>query len=141
MRAKAIIVPHSGDGGCAPRPMKPSELVARTAYPISVPRYLPHDPYAGDWGDPGNGLQIANKTGGWSGEGASMRADTALVEWTGTRYVVAIVTKGDPDTRFWPENRSDRLIGRISKLIFDHFGGAAVPPLASVPEEPPPTAG
>jgi hypothetical protein len=29
-----------------------------------------------------------------------MRADMALVEWPGTRYVIAVVTEGDPDTRF-----------------------------------------
>jgi hypothetical protein len=42
------------------------------------------------------------------------------------RYVVGIVTEGDPDTRFWAENAGDRVIGRVSRLIFDHFGGGAL---------------
>jgi hypothetical protein len=42
------------------------------------------------------------------------------------RYVVGIVTEGDPDTRFWAENSGDRVIGRMSRLIFDHFGGGAL---------------
>ena len=46
-----------------------------------------------------------------------MRADMALVEWPGTRYVIGIVTEGDTDTRFWAENTGDRLIGRVSRLI------------------------
>jgi hypothetical protein len=84
-----------------------------------VPRYLPFNPYAKELGEPDNGLRIANKTGGWTG----MRADMALVEWPGTRYVVGIVTEGDPDTRFWAENNGDRLIGRISRTLFEHWGG------------------
>jgi beta-lactamase class A len=99
------------------------DILQHQHYLNLVPRYLPHDPYAEDWGEPTNGLTIANKTGGWTG----MRADMALVEWPGTQYVVVIVVEGDSDTRFWAENRGDRLIGRISKLIFDYFGGAAVP--------------
>lgn len=88
-----------------------------------IPRYLPYNPYARELGQPDNGLRIANKTGGWTG----MRADMALVEWPGTRYVLAVVTEGDPDTRFWAENTGDRLIGRVSRLVFDHFGGDALP--------------
>jgi hypothetical protein len=84
-----------------------------------VPRYLPFNPYAKELGEPDNGLRIANKTGGWTG----MRADMALVEWPGTRYAIGIVTEGDPDTRFWAENNGDRLIGRISRAIFEHWGG------------------
>lgn len=100
------------------------EIMRRQHYTDLVPRYLPYSPYAEELGEPDNGLRIANKTGGWSG----MRADMALVEWPGTRYVVGIVTEGDPDKRFWAENAGGRLIGRISRRIFDHFGGAALAP-------------
>ena len=87
--------------------------------------------FADEMGQPDNGLRIANKTGGWTG----MRADMALVEWPGTRYVIGIVTEGDPDTRFWAENAGDRLIGRVSRLIFDHFGGRELPPAPASPTE------
>ena len=95
------------------------EIMARQHYLDLVPRYLPYSPYREELGEPDNGLRIANKTGGWRG----MRADMALVEWPGTRYAIAAVTEGDPDTRFWSENAGDRVIGRISRLVFDHFGG------------------
>lgn len=98
------------------------EILRRQHSQGLVPRYLPHYPHPEELGHPDNGLRIANKTGGWMG----MRADMALVEWPGARYVVGIVTEGDPDTRFWPENEGDRLIGRVSRLIFEHFGGAAL---------------
>lgn len=98
------------------------EILGRQHFTGLVPRYLPHYPHPEELDHPDNGLRIANKTGGWTG----MRADMALVEWPGTRYVIGIVTEGDPDTRFWPENAGDRLIGRVSRLIFDYFGGAAL---------------
>ncbi|MGI9255076.1 MAG: serine hydrolase [Thermomicrobiales bacterium] len=87
-----------------------------------APRYLPFYPYAKELGLPVNNLRIANKTGGWHG----MRADMALVEWPGVRYVIGIVTEGDTDTRFWSENQGDQMIGRVSRLIFDHWGGSAL---------------
>lgn len=91
-------------------------------YRDQVPRYLPFTPYAEELGESDNGLRIANKTGGWKG----MRADMALVEWPGTRYTIGIVTEGDPDQRFWPENAGEMMIGRISRLIFDLWGGGAL---------------
>lgn len=87
-----------------------------------IPRYLPFTPHAAEIGEPDNGLRIANKTGGWRG----LRADMALVEWPQQRYVAAIVTEKDPDTRFWAENAADRLIGRVSRIIFEHWGGRAL---------------
>ena len=91
-------------------------------YRDSVPRYLPFTPFAVELDVPDNGLTIANKTGSWKG----FRADVALIEWPGTRYVIGIATDGDPDIRFWAENAGNRLIGRVSRLIFDHWGGGAL---------------
>lgn len=98
------------------------QMMSMQHYRDLVPRYLPFTPYAEELDQPDNGLRIANKTGGWHG----MRADMALVEWPGTRYVIGIVSEGDTDTRFWSENQGDRMIGRVSRLIFDHWGGAAL---------------
>jgi beta-lactamase class A len=96
------------------------EILGRQHYVDLVPRYLPFYPNPEELGHPDNGLRIANKTGGWTG----MRADMALVEWPGTRYAIGIVSEGDPDTRFWAENAGAQLIGRVSRLVFDYFGGA-----------------
>ncbi|HEX5499763.1 MAG TPA: serine hydrolase [Thermomicrobiales bacterium] len=98
-----------------------------------IPRYLPYYPHPGELGHPDNGLRIANKTGGWTG----MRADMALVEWPGVRYVAAIVIEGDPDRRFWAENAGDQVIGRVSRLIFDHFGGAVLDDVDATPAAAP----
>jgi beta-lactamase class A len=98
------------------------EIMWMQHYLDLAPRYLPYTPYAEELGDEDNGLRIANKTGGWKG----MRADMALIEWPGTRYVIGIVTEGDPDERFWAENNASKLIGRISKLIFDYWGGSVL---------------
>lgn len=98
------------------------EIMRMQHYRDLSPRYLPFTPYAEELGDADNGLRIANKTGGWKG----MRADMALIEWPGTRYTIGIVSEGDPDERFWAENNADKMIGRVSKLIFDHWGGEAV---------------
>ncbi len=98
------------------------EIMGRQHHISLTPRYLPYYPHPDELGHPDNGLRIANKTGGWTG----MRADMAFIEWPGVRYVVGIVTEGDPDRRFWAENAGDQIIGRVSRLIFDHFGGAAL---------------
>ena len=99
------------------------EILGRQHYLNLVPRYLPYYPHPEELGHPDNGLRIYNKTGGWLG----MRADVALVEWPGVRYVAGIVVEDCPDTRFWAENEADRLIGRISRLIFDAWWPKDVP--------------
>jgi beta-lactamase class A len=84
-----------------------------------IPRYLPFEPYRAESGKPDNGLRIANKTGSIS----RFRADMGLVEWPGTRYAIGIVLDNIADRRFWAENSGDQLIGRLSRIVFDHFGG------------------
>jgi beta-lactamase class A len=101
-------------------------IMAMQHYRDSIPRYLPFTPFAAELEVPDNGLRIANKTGSWKG----FRADMALIEWPGTRYVIGITTDGDPDVRFWAENAGNRLIGRVARLIFDHWGGGALAPVS-----------
>lgn len=99
------------------------EIMRKQHFTNLVPRYLPYSPYAKELDQPDNGLRIATKTGGWT----DMRADMSLVEWPAehglARYVIGISIEHSPDTRFWSENTGDQLIGRVSRLIFDHFGG------------------
>jgi beta-lactamase class A len=84
-----------------------------------IPRYLPFHPYVREGDEEDNGLRIANKTGSIS----AFRADMGLVEWPGTRYAIAIALDGVPDKRFWAENSGDQLAGRLSRIVFEHFGG------------------
>lgn len=87
-----------------------------------IPRYLPFFPYVEPEDPKFNGLKIANKTGSL----ARFRADMGLVEWPGTRYAIGIVADNIPDRRFWPENSGDQLIGRLSRIVFEHFGGKEI---------------
>lgn len=99
------------------------EIMRKQHFRTLVPRYLPFTAYAPELNRPDNGLRIANKTGSWLG----MRADMSLIEFPTAagqvRYVIGISIEGEPDTRFWAENPGDQMVGRISRLIFDHFGG------------------
>jgi len=96
----------------------------------TVARYFPYTPFAAEMGRPDNGLRVYNKTGSWSG----MRGDVALIEWPGTRYTIGLISEGATDARFWAENHGNVVLSKISKLIFDHFGGdqlAPIPPVGS----------
>jgi hypothetical protein len=99
-------------------------------YLDTVARYFPYTPFADELGKPDNGLRVYNKTGSWSG----MRGDCALIEWPGTRYTIGLISEGATDARFWAENHGNVVLSKVSKLIFDHFGGdqlAPVPPVGS----------
>lgn len=105
-------------------------ILAKQHYLDTVARYFPYTPFAAEAGKPDNGLRVFNKTGSWSG----MRADAAIIEWPGTQYTIGLISEGDTDPRYWAENAGNRLLGRLSKLVFDYFGGdklAPIPPLTS----------
>jgi hypothetical protein len=45
-----------------------------------------------------------------------------------------LISEGDTDPRYWAENTGNRLLGKLSKHVFDHFGGdqlATIPLLGS----------
>jgi beta-lactamase class A len=105
-------------------------ILAKQHYLDTGPRYFPYTPFAAESGKPDNGLRVYNKTGSLSG----MRADALLVEWPGTRYTIGLISEGDTDPRYWAENTGNRLLGKLSKHVFDHFGGdqlATIPLLGS----------
>ena len=114
-------------------------IMRKQHYRALVPRYLPFNPYGTDLRPDDNGLRIANKTGGWLG----MRADMSLVEFPTpagqVRYVIGISIERNADTRPGVENSGDQMIGRVSRLIFEHFGGGvldAAPEVATASEQP-----
>jgi beta-lactamase class A len=105
-------------------------IMRKQHYLDTVARYFPYTPFAAELGRPDNGLRVYNKTGSWSG----MRGDTALIEWPGTRYTIGLISEGATDARFWAENHGNVVLSKVSKLIFDHFGGnklAPIPPVGS----------
>ncbi len=107
------------------------EIMRKQHYLDSAPRYFPYTPFAAELDKPDNGLRVYNKTGSWTG----MRGDVALVEWPGTRYTIGVISEGATDARFWAENHGNVVLGKISKLIFDHFGGDKLAPIAPVGAE------
>ena len=84
-----------------------------------IPRSLP------------DGVQVGNKTGTDSekqpdakGKRGAIRVDAAIVTGKGVNYVIAIFTRRGADTRGGPDNAALVTGARISRLIFDHFGGS-----------------
>jgi hypothetical protein len=102
------------------------EIMRKQHYLDTVARYFPYTPFAAELGKPDNGLRVYNKTGSWTG----MRGDTALIEWPGTRYTIGLISEGATDARFWAENHGNVVLGKVSKLIFDYFGGDQLDPIA-----------
>jgi beta-lactamase class A len=104
------------------------EIMRKQHYLDTVARYFPYTPFAAELGKPDNGLRVYNKTGSWSG----MRGDVALIEWPGTRYTIGLISEGATDPRFWAENHGNVVLGKVSKLIFDYFGGDQLAPIPPV---------
>lgn len=103
------------------------EIMERQQYLDLLPRYLPYNPYARELKLP-TGLRIANKTGFFSG----IRCDTALLFLPRSTLIVVALSKDCPDQSFNPENEGAVLLGRIGRVIYDHFaersGGEGVTP-------------
>lgn len=104
------------------------EIMRKQHYLDTVARYFPYTPFAAELGKPDNGLRVYNKTGSWSG----MRGDVALIEWPGTRYTIGLISEGATDARFWAENHGNVVLSKVSKLIFDYFGGDQLAPIPPV---------
>ena len=104
------------------------EIMSKQHYLDTVARYFPYTPFAAESGRPDNGLRVYNKTGSWRG----MRGDTALIEWPGTRYTIGLISEGATDARFWAENHGNVVLSKVSKLIFDYFGGDQLAPIPPV---------
>ncbi len=81
-------------------------------------RYLPFDSYSTETGE--SSLVIASKSGSIRG----VRNDAGVIEQGNARYVVAVMTEGCPDVRFHPDNLGAIVVAEVSRLIYDHFGGA-----------------
>lgn len=65
----------------------------------------------------GSGVTIASKSGSVVG----IRNDVALISHSGKEYVVAIMTSGCEDPRFWPDNPGLLAIARVNRLLFERF--------------------
>lgn len=72
-----------------------------------LPRFLPRR----------NDVEIAHKTGAMN----TVRNDVGVVFTPKAKWVICVMTKDNRDTSWGCENAAEILIGRISKVVFDHF--------------------
>ncbi|MFZ0214639.1 MAG: serine hydrolase [Candidatus Dormiibacterota bacterium] len=89
------------------------DILRREQSDLIVGRYLPYSPddLAGDrkrW-------RVASKSGSIKGH----RHDVALVEGDGVRYVVALMSSGAEDLRFWPDNEGTLRLATVARAVHD----------------------
>ena len=79
-------------------------------------RGLPFSPYLEELGlrQP---VRLMNKIGNYLG----MRADAAIVEAPGARFVLAAVNQGSSDWGFGIDHEGNVLNGRLARIVFDHW--------------------
>ncbi|HEX6971932.1 MAG TPA: serine hydrolase [Limnochordia bacterium] len=78
-------------------------------------RYLPYDPDAVEEG--AAEVVIAGKSGAIRG----VRNEIGIITAGPVTYAVSLFTQGCRDRRFYVDNEAERLLARLSRLLFDHF--------------------
>ena len=61
--------------------------------------------------------------------------DVGYVRAHGRRYIVAMMSKGCTDLRFYQDNEASVLLPRVSAAIHRHFVPVSTPPLAAPRDE------
>ncbi len=79
-----------------------------------VGRFLPYDPFAASQRK--SPWRIASKSGSLRG----VRHDVAYVEGRRLRYVIALMSKGCRDLRFWPDNEATLCLARVARAVHDY---------------------
>lgn len=92
------------------------DILSRQQYVDYIPRYLPFDRFAGEFGLPET-VKIANKVGMLAG----VTNDVTCVTLPKVQYVLAVFTKDCKDTRSGPDAEGPLLVARVSRLIYDYF--------------------
>jgi beta-lactamase class A len=80
---------------------------------------LDYDRYSTETG--ASQLIVASKSGSIRG----VRNDAGVIELAGRGFVVAVMTKGGTDPRFYPGNPGVRTIAKVARALYDHFGLSA----------------
>lgn len=75
------------------------------------------------------GREPAVRVGSKSGSIRGTRNDVGYVRAHGRRYVVAMMSKGCADLRFYHDNEASVLLPRVSAAIYRHFVPEPTPPL------------
>lgn len=80
-------------------------------------RYLPFDPYSTEIGQ--DDVRIASKSGSIRG----VRNDAGVIEGPRGAFVLAIMTRGCPDTRFHPDNLGSVVLSEVARALYRHYLG------------------
>jgi beta-lactamase class A len=94
------------------------DILFREQSDTIVGRFLPYDPFATSQGR--SPWRIASKSGSLRG----VRHDVAYVVGPRLRYVVALMSKGCKDRRFWPDNEATLCLARAARVVHDHVARA-----------------
>lgn len=96
------------------------EILLRQQSTLAISRYLPYallSPPEGSGRQPL--LRIASKSGSWEGS----RVDCGILYGPAGDYVVSLWSKGCADLRFHPDNEALLLLARVSRVLWDAWGG------------------
>jgi beta-lactamase class A len=92
------------------------DIMRRQHFTDNITRALPEfDAYVEAGKEPT--VRVASKSGSIRGT----RNDVGLVEAHGRRYVIAMMSKGCTDTRFYHDNEASVLLPKISAAVYGHF--------------------
>jgi beta-lactamase class A len=92
------------------------DILGRQQYTENITRALPEfDGYLEAGKAPA--VRVASKSGSIRGT----RNDVGLVEARGYRYVIAMMSRGCADLRFYHDNEASVLLPKISAAIYRHF--------------------
>jgi beta-lactamase class A len=85
-------------------------------------REIGYDSYSTETGE--SELVIASKSGSLRG----VRNDAGVISGPHGSYALAVMTKGCPDERFYPENLGGRIVRAVSRAVFEAYSlGEAAP--------------
>lgn len=92
------------------------DILTRQQYNTLMTRDLPYALLAEESGQPAP-VQIGSKSGSLEG----IRNDVGIVQSPWGDYTVALLSDGCHDLRFHIDNEAQRILPRLTRLVFDHF--------------------
>jgi len=96
------------------------DILGTQQYHEQIARYLPFHQYGREGYVHRGPLVVRSKSGFMFDDGGAVRVDAGIVEIEdGPRWVIALMTEGNPDTRFHPEHPGMVLNGHISRAVYD----------------------
>lgn len=100
------------------------DILGTQQYHEQIARLLPFHQFAREGYVHSGPLVVRSKSGFMADDSGAVRVDAGIVEISdGPRWVIALMTEGNPDRRFHPEHPGMVLNGRLSRLVYDAWAG------------------